>query len=140
MSKRSSKSSHFRTPGREETDTIEDIDAADATNDGLALGLLIQCVAPSQFQYIENATTAVAAYRALADHHEPKTRLDRLDVSEEFYCMKWNQKQETLPQFLERYEIVLRRLREANSDITSTTSIERLLQMMPWDLGTLHTK
>ncbi|KAH9178492.1 hypothetical protein AeNC1_017414, partial [Aphanomyces euteiches] len=134
MSKRSSKSSHFRTPGREETDTIEDIDAADATNDGLALGLLIQCVAPSQFQYIENATTAAAAYRALADHHEPKTRLDRLDVSEEFYCMKWNQKQETLPQFLERYEIVLRRLREANSDITSTTSIERLLQMMPREL------
>ncbi|KAG9406913.1 hypothetical protein AC1031_003239 [Aphanomyces cochlioides] len=134
LSKRFPKSSHFCTPGREETDVVEEIDATDTTNDGLALGLLIQCVAPSQFQYIENATTAAAAYKAFADHHEPKTRLDRLDVSEEFYCMKWNQKQETLPQLLERYEIVLRRLREANSDITSTTSIERLLQMMPWEL------
>ena len=50
-------------------------------------------------------------------------------------CLKnLDQKQETLPQFLERYEIVLHRLREANSEITSTTSIERLLHMMPWEL------
>ncbi|CAK4673426.1 unnamed protein product [Aphanomyces euteiches] len=53
---------------------------------------------------------------------------------EDFYGMKWNQIQETLPKFMERYEIVLRRLREADSEMTSVTSIDRLLQMMPWEL------
>ncbi|KAH9071817.1 hypothetical protein Ae201684P_020076 [Aphanomyces euteiches] len=133
-SKRPTKPSHFRTPGQEATNLEDEADTADAANDGLALGLLIQCIAPSQFQYIENSTTAAAAYKALADHHEPKTRLDRLDVMEDFYGMKWNQKQETLPKFIERYEIVLRRLREADSEMTSVTSIDRLLQMMPWEL------
>ncbi|KAH9076374.1 hypothetical protein Ae201684P_010320 [Aphanomyces euteiches] len=106
-SKRPTKPSHFRTPGKEATNLDNEADTADAANDGLALGLLIQCIAPSQFQYIENSTMAAAAYKALADHHEPTTRLDRLDVMEDFYCMKWNQKQETLPEFMERYEIVL---------------------------------
>ncbi|KAF0745323.1 hypothetical protein Ae201684P_011047 [Aphanomyces euteiches] len=133
-SKRPTKPSHFRTPGQEATNLDDEADTADAANDGLALGLLIQCIAPSQFQYIENSTTAAAAYKALADHHEPKTRLDRLDVIEDFYGMKWNQKQETLPEFMERYEIVQRRLREADSEMTSSTSIDRLLQMMPWEL------
>ncbi|KAH9079888.1 hypothetical protein Ae201684P_007597 [Aphanomyces euteiches] len=133
-SKRPTKPSHFRTPGQEATNLDDEADTADAANDGLALGLLIQCIAPSQFQYIENATTAAAAYKALADHPKPKTRLDRLDVMEDFYGMKWNQKQETLPEFMERYEIVLRRLRDADSEMTSSTSIDRLLQIMPWEL------
>ncbi|KAH9101986.1 hypothetical protein AeMF1_021351 [Aphanomyces euteiches] len=133
-SKRHTKPSHFRTPGQEATNLDDEADTADAANDGLALGLLIQCIAPSQFQYIENSTTVAAAYKALAGHHEPKTRLDRLDVMEDFYGMRWNQKQETLPKFMERYEIVLRRLREADSEMTSSTSIDRLLQIMPWEL------
>ncbi|KAF0739234.1 hypothetical protein Ae201684P_012854 [Aphanomyces euteiches] len=131
-----SKPSHFRTPARdydtadsEQTTTPESI-----ANDGLALGILIQCISPSQFQYIEEAGTVADAYTALANHHEPKTEVDRLATLSDFYGMNWNKKQESLPQFLERYEIVLRRLRESGDAITNSTTVNRLLQLMPWEL------
>ncbi|CAK4999224.1 unnamed protein product, partial [Aphanomyces euteiches] len=63
-----------------------------------------------------------------------KTEVDRLATLSDFYGMNWNKKQESLPQFLERYEIVLRRLRESGDDITNSTTVNRLLQLMPWEL------
>ena len=131
-----SKPSHFRTPARQyDTADIEQSATPESiANDGVALGILIQCIALSQFQYIEEAGTVADAYKALANHHEPKTEVDRLATLSDFYGMNWNRKQETLPQFLERYEIVLRRLRESRDDISSTTTVDRLLQLMPWEL------
>ncbi|ETV89826.1 hypothetical protein H310_15334 [Aphanomyces invadans] len=77
--------------------------------DGYALGILITCCSESQKQYIANKDTYVEAWCALAEHHEPKTRVDRLATLTEIFNMKWNTKQESLPQLLERYEMLFMR-------------------------------
>ncbi|ETV93525.1 hypothetical protein H310_12561 [Aphanomyces invadans] len=102
--------------------------------DAYALGILLTCCSESQQQYVADMDTYVEAWRALAEHHEPKTRVDRLATLSEYFNMKWNTKQETLPQFLERYEIVLRKLRASGDAIHDSMVVDRLLDMMPWQM------
>ncbi|RHY00541.1 hypothetical protein DYB36_011595 [Aphanomyces astaci] len=99
-----------------------------------AYGIIIEGIEPSQYQYIEDAETATAAYKALSDHHEPKSKIDKLALSSEYHSMSWNIKEETLPEFLERYEVVLRKLRECSTGIDTASAIDRLLFLMPWQL------
>ncbi|KAH9109520.1 hypothetical protein AeMF1_015437 [Aphanomyces euteiches] len=109
-------------------------DSTRKSHDSQALGLLIQSISSSQYQYVQDATKVWDAYKSLADHHEPKTRIDRIAASTEYYNMKWNLKQETLPQFLERHDVILRRLRACGSEVTITMQIDHILQLMPWEL------
>ncbi|RLN92272.1 hypothetical protein DYB28_008350, partial [Aphanomyces astaci] len=109
-------------------------DTRTLADDEKAYGLLIESIETSQYQYIEHATTANAAYTALSDHHEPKTKVDRLALLSDFYGMSWNMKQEPLPEFLARYDVVLRKLRDSDQSITSGMAVDRLLQLMPWEL------
>ncbi|RHX97163.1 hypothetical protein DYB25_012350 [Aphanomyces astaci] len=96
--------------------------------------LLMESIETSQYQYIEHGTTANAAYTALSDHHEPKTKGDRLALLWDFYGMSWNMKQEPLPEFLARCDVVLRKLRDSDQSITSGMAVDRHLQLMPWEL------
>ncbi|RHY14495.1 hypothetical protein DYB32_010845, partial [Aphanomyces invadans] len=102
--------------------------------DGYALGILLTCCSESQQQYVADKETYIEAWCALAEHHEPKTRIDRLATMSEYFNMKWNTKQENLPQFLERYEIVLRKLRASGDAIHDSMVVDRLLDMMPWQM------
>ncbi|RHY99208.1 hypothetical protein DYB37_011212 [Aphanomyces astaci] len=43
-------------------------------------------------------------------------------------------KEEPLPEFLARHDIVLRKLRDSDEGITSGMAFDRLLQLMPWEL------
>ncbi|RHY01633.1 hypothetical protein DYB36_010687 [Aphanomyces astaci] len=109
-------------------------DTRTLADDEKAYGLLIESIETSQYECIEHATTANAAYTALSDHHEPKTKVDRLALLSDFYGMSWNMKQEPLPEFLARYDVVLRKLRDSDQSITSGMAVDRLLQLMPWEL------
>ncbi|ETV84741.1 hypothetical protein H257_03846 [Aphanomyces astaci] len=48
-----------------------------------AYGIIIEGIEPSQYQYVEDAVTAIAAYKALSDHHKPKSKIDKLALSSE---------------------------------------------------------
>ncbi|RHY45949.1 hypothetical protein DYB30_012241 [Aphanomyces astaci] len=86
--------------------------------------LLMESIETSQYQYIEHGTTANAAYTALSDHHEPKTKGDRLALLWDFYGMSWNMKQEPLPEFLARCDVVLRKLRDSDQIAHVRTMLE----------------
>ncbi|RHY91905.1 hypothetical protein DYB31_007749 [Aphanomyces astaci] len=101
------------------------------SDDEKSYGLLIESIDTSQYQYIERAKSAIEAYTALSDHLEPKTKVDRLALLSDFYGMNWNMKQEPLPEFLARYDIVMRKLRDSDEGITSGMAVDRLLQLMP---------
>ncbi|RHY95698.1 hypothetical protein DYB31_016530, partial [Aphanomyces astaci] len=103
-------------------------------NDAYALGILLTCCSESQQQYVAEADTYGEAWCALAKHHEPKTRVDRLATLSEYFNMKWNTKQESLPQFLERYEIVLRKLKASGDAVHDSMVVDRLLDMLPWQM------
>ncbi|RQM26227.1 hypothetical protein B5M09_009813 [Aphanomyces astaci] len=48
--------------------------------------------------------------------------------------MKWNTKQESLPQFLELYEIVLQKLRVSGYAVHDAMVVDRLLDMLLWQI------
>ncbi|RHZ11561.1 hypothetical protein DYB37_005089 [Aphanomyces astaci] len=102
--------------------------------DGYALGNLLTCCSETQQQYFADAKTYVEARCALAEHHEPKTRVDRLATLSEYFNMKWNTKQESLPQFLELYEIVLQKLRASGYAAHDSMVVDQLLDMLPWQI------
>ncbi|ETV63963.1 hypothetical protein H257_19101 [Aphanomyces astaci] len=60
-----------------------------------AYGVIIEGIEPSQYQYVEDAETVIAAYKALSDHHEPKSKIDKLALSSEYHSMSWYIKEET---------------------------------------------
>ncbi|CAK4904763.1 unnamed protein product, partial [Aphanomyces euteiches] len=131
-----SKPSHFRTPARdydtadsEQTTTPESI-----ANDGLALGILSNASRHPSSSTLRKLGRLQMRTLPLRITTSQKTEVDRLATLSDFYGMNWNKKQESLPQFLERYEIVLLRLRESGDDITKSTTVNRLLQLMPWEL------
>ncbi|RHZ03911.1 hypothetical protein DYB31_016259 [Aphanomyces astaci] len=68
------------------------------SDDEMSYGLLIESIDTSQDQYIERAKSAIEAYTALSDHHELKTKVDRLALLSDFYGMNWNMKEEPLPE------------------------------------------
>ncbi|RHY63521.1 hypothetical protein DYB30_011848, partial [Aphanomyces astaci] len=103
-------------------------------NDAYALGILLTCCSESQQQYVAEVDTYGEAWCALVKHHEPKTRVDRLATLSEYFNMKWNTKQESLPQFLERYEIVLRKLKASGDAVHDSMVVDRLLDMLPWQM------
>ncbi|RHZ01496.1 hypothetical protein DYB35_012601 [Aphanomyces astaci] len=57
-------------------------DTRTLADDEKAYGLLIESIETSQYECIEHATTANAAYTALSDHHEPKTKADENNPSD----------------------------------------------------------
>ncbi|RQM28397.1 hypothetical protein B5M09_012907 [Aphanomyces astaci] len=116
-----SNAGNITTPARTSTqDTTYSDD-----NDVYALGILLTCCSESQQQYVAEGDTYGDAWCALTKHHEQKTRVDRLATLSEYFNMKWNTKQESLPQFLERYEIVLRKLKASGDAIHEFTPCRR---------------
>ncbi|RHY48899.1 hypothetical protein DYB30_012501, partial [Aphanomyces astaci] len=65
-----------------------------------ALGILIETLDPSQYRHIDGIYDATEAYKALKTHHQPNTKIDRIEVSKEWAKLNWNPRQETLPDFL----------------------------------------
>ncbi|RHY19240.1 hypothetical protein DYB32_010262 [Aphanomyces invadans] len=112
---------------------MRDLPTHTEEQDGYALGILITCCSDSQQRFVADKDTYVDAWCALAELHAPKTRVDRLVTLSKYFNMKWNTKQESLP-FLERYEIVLRKLRASGDAVHYSMVVDRLLDMMPWQM------
>ncbi|RHY21085.1 hypothetical protein DYB32_009900 [Aphanomyces invadans] len=96
-----------------------------------ALGLLIEMIDPSQYHIIEDATTCHDAYHLLERRHEPSTKVDRIALMSDYHAINWNPKQETLQAFLERFEILLRKLQGADCAEPEHMSVVKLLALMP---------
>ncbi|RHY24420.1 hypothetical protein DYB32_008860 [Aphanomyces invadans] len=77
------------------------------------LGLLIEMIDPTQYHQVVDVETCFHAYKQLENHHEPSTKVDRIALMAEYHAIKWNPKQETLQAFLERFDILLRKLQAA---------------------------
>ena len=78
--------------------------------DQKAHGLIIESLTSDQYQWIEDAPTAYAAYKALRAHHEPNSNNARISLLSEYGSMNWNTKQETLAAYLQRFKTVTRKL------------------------------
>ncbi|RHY44573.1 hypothetical protein DYB30_005064 [Aphanomyces astaci] len=98
------------------------------------LGLLIEMIDPSQYHLVELATTCYDAYHLLERRHEPSTKVDRIALMTEYHAINWNPKQETLLVFLERFEVLIRKLQSADCMEPEHMTVVKLLALMPWCL------
>ena len=102
--------------------------------DQKAHGLIIESLSPDQYQWVEDATTAHAAYKALRAHHEPNSNNARVSLLSEYGSMNWDPKQETLTAYLQRFKTVTRKLQQLNVKEPEDVTISKLLATMPWSL------
>ncbi|KAF0708767.1 hypothetical protein AaE_013097 [Aphanomyces astaci] len=98
-----------------------------------ALGILIETLDPSQYRHIDGIYDATEAYKALKTHHQPNTKIDRIEVSKEWAKLNWNPRQETLPDFLHRFDQLTIRLHEVGVHESDYNQVVKLLTLMPWD-------
>lgn len=104
------------------------------TADQKAHGLIIESLAPDQYQWIEDAPTAHAAFKALRSHHEPNSNNTRVALLSEYGAIQWNTKQETLAAYLQRFKTLTRKLYQLNVREPEDVTISKLLATMPWSL------
>ena len=62
--------------------------------DQKAHGLIIEALATDQYQWIEDATSAYSAFKALRAHQEPQSNNARVALLAEYGTMNWDTKQE----------------------------------------------
>ncbi|RLO04204.1 hypothetical protein DYB28_006921 [Aphanomyces astaci] len=84
------------------------------------------------YSEVEPATLA-SAYEALAMHHRPTTKIDRIQVAMEWLRLSWDMRQETLPNFIHRFQTLFKRLHEVGATETESDQVVKLLALMPWD-------
>ena len=102
--------------------------------DQKAHGLIIEALATDQYQWIEDATSAYAAFKALRAHHEPQSNNARVALLSEYGTMNWDTKQETLSAYLQRFKTVTRKLYSLNVREPEDVTVSKLLATMPWSL------
>ena len=102
--------------------------------DQKAHGLIIEALATDQYQWIEDATSAYSAFKALRAHHEPQSNNARVALLAEYGTMNWDTKQETLGAYLQRFKTVTRKLYSFNVREPEDVTVSKLLATMPWCL------
>ena len=102
--------------------------------DQKAHGLIIESLASDQYQWIEDAPNAYAAFKALRLHHEPNSNNARVALLSQYGAMQWNTKQETLAAYLQRFKTVTRKLHQLNVKEPEDVTVSKLLATMPWSL------
>ncbi|RHY28114.1 hypothetical protein DYB32_006244 [Aphanomyces invadans] len=84
-----------------------------------AMGILIETLDPSQYRHVQDNYEVTLAYDALKTHHEPTTKIDRIEVSKEWAKLTWNPRQESLPDFIHRFDQLTTRLNEVGINETT---------------------
>ena len=82
--------------------------------DQKAHGLIIESLDSDQYQWIEDAPTAYAAFKALRLRHEPNSNNARVALLSEYGAMQWNSNQETITAYLQRFKTITRKLHQLN--------------------------
>ncbi|KAG9400898.1 hypothetical protein AC1031_009620 [Aphanomyces cochlioides] len=77
---------------------------------------------------IENAGDGTA----LQTYHEPITKADRIEILKEWSQIEWNCKRENLPNFIHRFEVLARRLRDIGVTESDENLVAKLLALTPW--------
>ena len=102
--------------------------------DQKAHGLIIESLDSDQYQWIEDAPTAYAAFKALRLHHEPNSNNARVALLSEYGAMQWNTNQETITAYLQRFKTITRKLHQLNVKEPEDVTVSKLLATMPWSL------
>ncbi|RHY28991.1 hypothetical protein DYB32_005542, partial [Aphanomyces invadans] len=68
----------------------------------------------TQYHHVVDVETCFHAYKQLENHH----------------AIKWNPKQETLQAFLERFDILLRKLQAADCAMPDEMAVVKVLALM----------
>ncbi|RHY05512.1 hypothetical protein DYB25_010150, partial [Aphanomyces astaci] len=102
-------------------------------DDQKAFGILIETIEAGQYRHVEGAANVKTAYEALAIHHRPTTKIDRIQVAMEWARLSWDMRQETLPDFIHRFQTLVKRLHEVGARETESNQVVKLLALMPWD-------
>ncbi|RHZ00142.1 hypothetical protein DYB31_014526, partial [Aphanomyces astaci] len=102
-------------------------------DDQKAFGILIETIEAGQYRHVEGAANVKTAYEALAIHHRPTTKIDRIQVAMEWARLSWDMRQETLPDFIHRFQTLVKRLHEVGATETESNQVVKLLALMPWD-------
>ncbi|RHZ30571.1 hypothetical protein DYB37_008887, partial [Aphanomyces astaci] len=102
-------------------------------DDQKAFGILIETIEAGQYRHVEGAANVKTAYEALAIHHRPTTKIDRIQVAMEWARLLWDMRQETLPDFIHRFQTLVKRLHEVGATETESNQVVKLLALMPWD-------
>ncbi|RHY18316.1 hypothetical protein DYB32_010400 [Aphanomyces invadans] len=101
--------------------------------DQKAFGILIETLDPSQYHYIQHATHVRTAYEALVIQHEPTSKIDRIQVDMEWAKLSWDMRQETIPDFIHRFQTLAQRLHDVRAPESESNQVVKFLALMPWD-------
>ncbi|ETV91661.1 hypothetical protein H310_13739 [Aphanomyces invadans] len=108
--------------------------ALDASSeDQKAFGILIDTLEPRQYRYIDGHTRVRVAYDALVAQHKQTTKIDRIQVAMEWAKLSWDPRQETLPDFIYRFQILVQRLSDVRAAETESNQVVKLLALMLWE-------
>ena len=113
---------------------VNNMSAEQTIADQKAHGLIIESLECDQYQWIEDAPTAYAAFKALRLHHEPNSNYARVALLSEYGTMQWNTNHETLTAYLQRFKTITRKLYQLNVKEPEDVTVSKLLATMPWSL------
>ncbi|KAH9118430.1 hypothetical protein LEN26_012104 [Aphanomyces euteiches] len=99
-----------------------------------AYGILIETLETEQYRHIDGIAAVDIAFKALRSYHEPITKADRIEVLQEWTLINWNPKRADLPDFIHRFEVLTRRLKDVGITETDENLVAKLLALMPWSL------
>ncbi|CAK4719631.1 unnamed protein product, partial [Aphanomyces euteiches] len=99
-----------------------------------AYGILIETLETEQYRHVDGIAAVDIAFKALRSYHEPITKADRIEVLQEWTLINWNPKKEDLPDFIHRFEVLTRRLKDVGITETDENLVAKLLALMPWSL------
>ncbi|KAF0727717.1 hypothetical protein Ae201684P_004472 [Aphanomyces euteiches] len=97
-----------------------------------AYGILIETLETEQYRHIDGIAAVDLAFKALQTYHEPITKADRIEILKEWSQIEWNCKRENLPNFIHRFEVLARRLRDVGVTESDENLVAKLLALMPW--------
>ncbi|RHY21870.1 hypothetical protein DYB32_009693, partial [Aphanomyces invadans] len=98
-----------------------------------ALGILIETLDPSQYRHVQDTYEARTAYARLKQYHQSATNIDRVEVSRDWAKISWNPRQESLPDFIHRYNEMNTRMAEVGNVESEDQCVIKLLALMPWE-------
>ncbi|KAH9101368.1 hypothetical protein AeMF1_021893 [Aphanomyces euteiches] len=99
-----------------------------------AYGILIETLETEQYRHVDGIAAVDIAFKALRSYHEPITKADRIEVLQEWTLINWNPKRADLPDFIHRFEVLTRRLKDVGITETDENLVAKLLALMPWSL------
>ncbi|RHY87357.1 hypothetical protein DYB35_013280 [Aphanomyces astaci] len=92
--------------------------------------------------YVSSDEVAEPTYRRdtqralgiIIELHEPQTHVDKIALLTEYHAISWEPKGETLSSFIERFQNLVRKLRDARCAEDEYMMVAKLLALMPWCL------